>query len=201
VYDSEMARQAQVQNLSISARPTNRQEFYFLFAKVALLILFISGDSTKWRFALSLLLCLTGIAMSAYNLRLLPWWHDTAQTCYLFQALLTAWTGFVGFLLAITGDAGSTAMLYFVFIPLLLIMANMAVRWRYNTICNMRDYELNTAVVFQLRCRYKIRRYYKYLAQMGDVYVELTPDVLALRTDLRERIITLMAIAALPILR
>jgi hypothetical protein len=84
-------------------------------------------------------------------------------------------------------------MLFFAFIPALMLAANMAVRWRYKAICDMRDYELNTALSFELRCRYKIRTYYNYLAQMGDVYVELTPDILALRTDLRERIITLMA--------
>jgi PAS domain-containing protein len=193
-YNNEMAKQAQVLDLSIDARTTNRQEFYFLFAKVAMMALFVSSNSSTWKFALSLLLCLTGIAMAIYNLRYLPWWHDTAQTCYLFQALLTAWTGLAGFLVSVTENAGSTAMLYLVFLPLLMAVANMAVRWRYNTICNMRDYELNTALVFQLRCRYKIRTYYNYLAQMGDIYVDLTPNIIALRTDLRERIITLMAI-------
>jgi hypothetical protein len=163
-YNSEMATQAQVRDLALDARTTNRQEFYFLFAKLAMMVLFVPSNSSSWRFALSLLLCLRGIAMAVYNLRLLPWWHDTAQTCYLFQALLTAWTGLAGFLVSVTGNAGSTAMLYLVFLPLLMAVANMAVRWRYNCIGDLRDHELTSA----LRCRQLIRGYYAYLAQLGE---------------------------------
>jgi hypothetical protein len=190
-----MAKQAQVHDLAIDARTTNRHEFYFLLAKAALIILFVSGHSESWRFALSILLCLTGIAMAIYNLRMLPYWHDTAQTCYLFQALLTAWTGFAGLLVSATNDPSSTALVFLVFIPLLLIGANMAVNWRYKAISDMRDYELSSALLFQLRCRYKIRGYYAYLRQLGDIYVEASDSLLARQADVRQQLITLMTVA------
>lgn len=84
----------------LSMQHTNRPQAVFLLIKTALLVLLITGQRTSWRFACAVLMFLAGLAMVRYQLQLLPHWRDAAQTMALTKALLCAWTGLTGFIIA-----------------------------------------------------------------------------------------------------
>jgi hypothetical protein len=90
---------------AITARVHNRVERYLLVAKTVLLILFIAGHKDSWRAPLGLLLFAAGVYVSVLQVRWVPWWEEDAQTCYLFQYMLVAWTGLAGFLMTMLEGA------------------------------------------------------------------------------------------------
>lgn len=97
-YNSQIPKAEQYRDNAMCARVNNYPEAYLILAKSLALILFIASNSDSWRIALSIILTLTGLGLVYLNALTLPFWDDAAQSMYILQGMLCAWTGVIAFL-------------------------------------------------------------------------------------------------------
>ena len=157
-----------------NAKYTAATDITLFLAKTVLLILHIGGHTPSWRYAMGFLTFLSGMATAAHLIYAMPWWYDLALFLHIFQAFILAWTGFVAILMTIFNDADGTAMLYFVMLPVLLLAAQMTMQWRIKAVGALNEREITSGTLVITKIRYYARSYFQWLAQFGDIYLDMT---------------------------
>jgi len=124
-YENTIPAKNQVNENAINSRSTNRPEMWLFLSRMVLFILYFAGQVNSWRFAMAIILFLTGVATSYHQVLTLPWWEDEAQLLYLFQSMIIAWTGFICFFMTLfNGKCASYAILCF-FCPLFVSLSQI----------------------------------------------------------------------------
>jgi len=155
-----------------NAKYTSYNDVMMLLAKTVLLILYIGGHTSTWRYAMGILTILSGLAAAVHLLWTMSWWHDVALLLYIYQALILAWTGVTAVLMTALDDTEGTGMFYFVMLPVLLIAAQMAMQWRIRIIGELNASEFTDGTLVLTKIRYLARSYFRWLGQFGDIYID-----------------------------
>jgi PAS domain-containing protein len=186
-YNAAVPAAFQVRDNPINNRSTNRPEYYLLILKTICLVLYTANAGSSWRYALSTVLLFTGIYTVYSNYTYMPWWDSSSQALYLFQAMLITWIGTICLLTTATSDSEGTGMLFFAFLPIVLVASIMLQRRRMVEISQLQEHEITASYLIDLKVKYYIHAYCAYMRGLGDIYIEMTPEHMAKRMDVIDK--------------
>ena len=138
---------------SIDCKSDGWDSIYFHFTHLIFLIVFAGAHNHASRYYLAVLLFVVGVGLAAYQVYVLPYYNDMYQAAIIFAYFLLAWTGVGSFAATLLPNTSGTAVILFCGFPVLLIASVLAVRSRYSYVESLRDMDLTSPLLFELRAR------------------------------------------------
>lgn len=162
----------------LSATVTGRLAFQDSMARLVLLIIFAGVHNEDGRYALSWLIILFGAVLTYYLITHMPYYADAAQMYTLCRYLLFSLSGLCAFIATLYNDQQSHATLVFYgFIPLLILTSILAVRARYAHIETLTLKDLTEPHHFELVARSLIRQWIRREQDDAQgLYIQNTPE-------------------------
>ena len=167
-----------------SSRLSTYHERLDMFCKGVLLVLFTAGRTSAWTYALGFVYCVCTCGLLWYHVQYLPMFQDRTQFLYIAQSGLSFWTGVCGVCLVFLHDSEAQGMLYFVGMPVILVGSALIIKARYNHVLNLSEVNVQTGATVVLIAKATIRSFYTKLASLGDIYLEETPELVALHQQM-----------------